>query len=152
MASCPTCLLNDPKQRPEQNETSLSIVPRNHPLVPLPSLEAEASGLLDRLLTIFEENSGYVHPENLIPSGAWVTFTDIKYRDAILVNATLNCLAILIRSRQSISNKILNAILSFNPLKQANAPATPTLRVNVKSMERTTRALLVNVMKRYVVC
>lgn len=74
-----------------------------------------------------------------------------EYSDAVLVNATLNCLAVLIRSRQSIANKILNAILNFNPLKQANSPATPTLRVNIKSMERTTRALLINVMKRYVV-
>ncbi|KAK2758656.1 hypothetical protein FQN54_003346 [Arachnomyces sp. PD_36] len=118
-------VISDPR-RPEQNETSLSIVPRDHPLVPLPSLEAEASGLLDRLLTIFQENSG----------------------DAILVNATLNCLSVLVRTRQTIANKILNAILNFNPLKQANSPPTPTLRVNIKSMERTTRALLINVMKR----
>jgi symplekin len=47
-----TCL-----QRPEQNETSLSIVPRNHAILALPNLEAEASGLLDRLLTVFLENS-----------------------------------------------------------------------------------------------
>lgn len=44
-------------QRPEQNETSLSIVPRNHPVLTLQNLEAEASGLLDRLLTVFQENS-----------------------------------------------------------------------------------------------
>ncbi|PGH00404.1 symplekin [Blastomyces parvus] len=120
-----TGVISDPR-RPEQNETSLSIVPRNHPLIPLPNLEAEASGLLDRLLNVFYENSS----------------------DPILVNATLNCLPILIRTRQSISSKIVNAILDFNPLKQANAPMTPTIRVNIKSMERTTRALLINLMKR----
>jgi symplekin len=62
--------------------------------------------------------------------------------DPILVDATLNCLAILIRSRPSISTKIVSAILNFNPMKQANSPMTPRLMVIVKSMERTTRALL----------
>ncbi|OAX79314.1 hypothetical protein ACJ72_06367 [Emergomyces africanus] len=120
-----TGVISDPR-RPEQNETSLSLVPRNHPLIPLPNLEAEASGLLDRLLNVFYENSS----------------------DPILVNATLNCLPIMIRTRQSISSKIVNAILNFNPLKQANAPITPTIRVNIKSMERTTKALLINIIKR----
>ncbi len=44
-------------QRPEQNETSIALVPRTHPLLQLPNLEAEASGLLDRLLSVFQENS-----------------------------------------------------------------------------------------------
>ncbi|KAL1986909.1 hypothetical protein VTN96DRAFT_5326 [Rasamsonia emersonii] len=115
----------DPR-RPEQNETSLSLVPRNHAVLAIPHLEAEASGLLDRLLTVLQDNSD----------------------DAILVNATLNCLAVLIRTRQSIANKIIDTILNFNPLKQANSHMTPTLRVSVKSMERTTRAVLVNALKR----
>ncbi|KAL1967115.1 hypothetical protein VTN77DRAFT_3406 [Rasamsonia byssochlamydoides] len=117
--------ISDPR-RPEQNETSLSIVPRNHAVLAIPNLEAEASGLLDRLLTVLLDNSD----------------------DAILVNATLNCLAVLIRTRQSIAHKIIDSILNFNPLKQLNAPMTPTLRVSLKSMERTTRAVLVNVLKR----
>ena len=50
-------------QRPEQNETSIALVPRNHPLLPLPNLEAEASGLLDRLLSVFQENSRWVSEE-----------------------------------------------------------------------------------------
>lgn len=41
-----------PSQRPERNEISLALVPRDHPLIPPPNLEAEASGLLDRLLDI----------------------------------------------------------------------------------------------------
>ena len=69
--------------------------------------------------------------------------------DAVLVNATLNCLGILIRTRPSIANKTLTAILNFNPLKQANSPMTPKLKVIIKSMERTTKALLMNVNKRY---
>lgn len=71
--------------------------------------------------------------------------------DALLVNATLNCLAPLIRTRQSVANKIINAVLEFYPAKHARPPFTPTIRVSVKSMERTARALLINILKKYVV-
>ncbi|KAB8230194.1 RNA-processing protein PTA1 [Aspergillus alliaceus] len=117
--------LTDPR-RPEQNETSLAIVPKNHSLLALPNLEAEASGLLDRLLAVFQEDES----------------------DPLLVNATLNCLAVLIRTRQSIGNKIINAILSFVPARQARTPVTPAVRVGVKSMERTARAFMIHIMKR----
>ncbi|RAH70829.1 RNA-processing protein PTA1 [Aspergillus aculeatinus CBS 121060] len=115
----------DPR-RPDQNETSLAIVSRNHPVLSLPNLEAEASGLLDRLLSALQEESS----------------------DPILVNATLNCLAVLIRSRQSIGNKIINAIMNFFPARQVRPPITPAIRVGVKSMERTARAVLEHIMKR----
>jgi symplekin len=59
----------------------------------------------------------------------------------------MNCMAVLIRTRPAVANKIISAILNFNPLKQANSPMTPRLRVIVKSMERTTRALLKNINK-----
>ncbi|BCS21336.1 RNA-processing protein PTA1 [Aspergillus puulaauensis] len=118
-------LIADPR-RPEQNETSLAIVPRNHSILSLPNLEAEASGLLDRILTVFQEDAC----------------------DPILVNATLNCLAALARSRQSIGNKIVNAILGFFPARYTRSPVTPTVRVGVKSMERTARAVLINIIKR----
>ena len=68
--------------------------------------------------------------------------------DAVLINATLNCLGALIRTRQSISNKILSAILGFNPLKQAIAAMSPKVKIQIKSMERTTRALLMNIYRR----
>jgi symplekin len=64
-----------------------------------------------------------------------------------MIDATMNCLSILIRTRQAVANKIISAILNFNPLKQANTPMTPRTMVIVKSMERTTRALLRNVNK-----
>ncbi|KAI9728264.1 MAG: hypothetical protein M1834_007757 [Cirrosporium novae-zelandiae] len=115
----------DPR-RPEQTEISLAIVPRSHPLVPPPNLEAEASGLLDRLLDVFHQETS----------------------DAILINSTLNCLAILIRTRPSVSNRILNAVLNFSPLKQMTGPLTPKHKVIIKSMERTARALLINANKR----
>lgn len=44
-------------QRPERNETSITIVSRNDPLLSISILEAEASGLLDRLLNVFHDNS-----------------------------------------------------------------------------------------------
>ena len=47
-------------QRPDQNEVSLALVPRDHPLIPPPRLEPEASGLLDRLLNVFSEDIRYV--------------------------------------------------------------------------------------------
>ncbi|GLI80615.1 hypothetical protein PoHVEF18_008970 [Penicillium ochrochloron] len=118
-------LIADPR-RPDQNETSLAVVPRNHPLLAIPHLEAEASGLLDRLLGVFQEETS----------------------DPLIVNATLNCLAPLIRTRQSIANKIIQTILDFFPAKHVRPPFTPTVRVGVKSMERTARALLFNVMKK----
>jgi symplekin len=55
----------------------------------------------------------------------------------------------LIRTRQSIANKIINTILEFYPAKHVRPPFTPTVRVGVKSMERTSRAMLFNVMKKY---
>ncbi|KAJ9628275.1 hypothetical protein H2204_009392 [Knufia peltigerae] len=112
-------VITDPR-RPDQNEVSIALVPRTHPFLQLPNLEAEASGLLDRLLGVFLENS----------------------MDPIVIDATLNCLAVLIRTRPPISTKIVSAILNFNPVKQVNSPMTPRIMVIVRSMERTTRALL----------
>ena len=59
-----------------------------------------------------------------------------------MIDATLNCLAILIRSRPAIANKIIAAILNFNPLRQATPTMSPRLIVVYRSMERTTQALL----------
>lgn len=47
-------------QRPDQNEVSIALVPRDHPLIPPPRLEPEASGLLDRLLNVFSEDVRFV--------------------------------------------------------------------------------------------
>jgi symplekin len=72
------------------------------------------------------------------------------HSDALLVTATLNALGVLIQRRPVVANKILSSVLNFNPLKLANSPMTPKNKVLLRSLERTTRALLVNVMKRYV--
>lgn len=70
--------------------------------------------------------------------------------DPLLVNATLNLLPRLIQARPGITPKILNAILAFMPARHIRHPLTPTIRVSVKSMERTTRAFLWNFLKKYV--
>jgi symplekin len=44
-------------QRGDSLEVSLSMVPPNNPLIPPKNLEAEASGLLDRMLAVFQENT-----------------------------------------------------------------------------------------------
>ncbi|KAF2270468.1 hypothetical protein CC78DRAFT_133707 [Lojkania enalia] len=118
-------MIADPR-RPGQNDISLALVPRDHPLIPYANLEAEASGLLDRLLDI-------IHGD---------------HSDALLVTATLNGLGMLIQRRPSIANKILSSVLNFNALKLANSPLTPKTKVLIRSIERTTKALLANVMKR----
>lgn len=68
--------------------------------------------------------------------------------DALLVDATLNTLSVLVRTRPTTANRILNAVLNFNPLRLATVPMTPKTRVLVKSMEKTTRILLIHLMKR----
>ena len=96
------------------------MVPRNHPLLPLVNLEAETSGILDRLLSVIQENS----------------------TDPLLVDPTMNCLAVLIKTRPPIQAKILQTILNYNPLRAASGPMTTRLIVIIKSLQRTTRALL----------
>ncbi|KAF4968481.1 hypothetical protein FSARC_4126 [Fusarium sarcochroum] len=106
-------------------DVSLDKVPPNHQSLDPRNLEAEASGLLDRMLTALQESS-----------------------DALIVDSTLNCMSILVRTRPATSNRIINALISFNPLKLANSPLTPKSRVMIRSMEKTTRMLLVHLVKR----
>ncbi|KAF1992055.1 hypothetical protein K402DRAFT_388627 [Aulographum hederae CBS 113979] len=119
-------VISDPRV-PSRNEVSLSLVPRDHPLIPPINLQAEATGFLDRLLGILQESTS----------------------DALLVTATLNSLGGLIRARPSVVNKIVNALLNFNPLKLMNAPMTPKNMVMIKSMWKTTKAVLNNVNARF---
>ena len=108
-------------------DISLKLVPANHPLLDPRHLEAEATGLLDRMLSVLQDNSN----------------------DAIIVDATLNTLSILVRTRPSTVSRIINAILNFDPLRlAATGNLTPRTRVIVKSMEKTTRMLLIHLTKR----
>ncbi|KAI0007070.1 hypothetical protein F4779DRAFT_593542 [Xylariaceae sp. FL0662B] len=118
--------VNPEARRGDPLSISLAMIPPNHPVLDSSALEAEASGLLDRMLGVLQENSS----------------------DALIVDATLNTLSILIRMRPATSNRILNTIFNFNPLKLANSPLTPKTKVIVKSIEKTTRMLLMHLSRR----
>lgn len=119
-------LIADPR-RPEQNEISLALVPRDHPIMSPSTLEAEALGLLDRLLGVLQDNS----------------------TDALLVTATLNSLGSLVKNRPSVANKIISTVLNYNPFKLATTtPVSPTHKVMIRSMTRTTTAFLLNIIKK----
>lgn len=131
-------------QRPDHSDISLALVSRDHPLIPYASLEAEGHGLLDRLLDI-------IHGDHRLETPLCGIRIDLtSYSDGLLVTATLNSLGMLMHRRPIIAHKILNSVLNFNPLKLANSPLTPKNKVIIKSIERTTRSLLMNIMKRYV--
>lgn len=118
-------LIADPR-RPEHNEISLALVPRDHPIIPPANLEAEASGLLDRLLGVLQDN----------------------LTDPLIITATLNALSTLVQRRASVSSKILMTILNYNPLKLANRPMSGKDKIAVKSMTKTTMSFLINCLKR----
>jgi symplekin len=118
-------LIADPR-RQEQNEISLALVPREHAVLKVGMLEAEASGLLDRLMYVLQDDAV----------------------DALLVTATLNAVSILVQRRASIGNKILGIVLNFNPLKLASRAMSGRDKVSVRSMTRTTMTFLLHVLKR----
>ena len=118
-------VIADPR-RGEQNEISLALVPRDHKILVPSNLEAEASGLLDRLLGVLEDNIS----------------------DPLIATATLNALAPLVQRRASIATKILTTVLSFNPLRLAERTMSGKEKVAVRSMTRTTMSFLLNVLKR----
>lgn len=132
-------------QRPEQNEASLALVPRDHPIIPPSNLEAEASGLLDRLLSVLQDDSRFANADSS------VTYQPLTIicSEALIVTATLNTLSTLVRSRASIANKIVATILTFNPFRLANGPMTSKDKVMLKSMTKTAMVFLTNIIKKY---
>ena len=129
-------------QRPDHSDISLALVPRDHPIIPYASLEAEGHGLLDRLLDIIHGDHRLGGPLKYILAAL------TRYSDGLVITATLNSLGMLIHRRPIAANKILTSLFKFNPLKLANSPMSPKNKVIVKSIERTTRALMMNIMKR----
>lgn len=136
--------LTDQKQRPDHSDISLALTSRDHPLIPYPNLEAEGHGLLDRLLDVIHGD----HRSDASKKSGGASLTSCS--DGLLITGTLNSLGVLMHRRPIAVNKILNSVLSFNPIKLANSPLTPKNKVIIKSIERTTRALLVNIVRRYV--
>lgn len=130
-------------QRPDHSDISLALLQRDHPVIPYASLEAEGQGLLDRLLDI-------IHGDHRLDRSQRCTAAHLTgHSDGLVITATLNSLGMLIHRRPIAANKILSSLFKFNPLKLANAPMTPKNKVIIKSIERTTRALMMNIMKRY---
>jgi symplekin len=121
------------------------MIPPNHPLLDPRQLEAEATGLLDRMLGVLQDNSRWAI---LYALAMGIPTTDYFQSDALLVDATINCLSILTRSRPNTSNRILNTVLNYNPLKLANSPMTPKTKVLVRSLEKTTRMFLTHLLRR----
>ena len=118
-------VITDPR-RQDANEISLALVPRDHAVLVPSNLEAEASGLLDRLLGVLQDNIS----------------------DSLIVTATLNSLSSLVQRRASISTKILGTVLNFDPLRLAKGRMSGKDKVAVRSMTRTTISFLMNVLKR----
>ncbi|KOS18675.1 mRNA cleavage and polyadenylation specificity factor complex subunit pta1 [Escovopsis weberi] len=106
-------------------DVSLDKIPPNHQTLDPRTLEAEANGLLDRMLYVFSGSS-----------------------DAVIVDATLNCMSIMVRTRPATSSRILNALLAFNPLQAASSPLSSKTKVMIRSMEKTARLLLLHLSKR----
>lgn len=107
----------------DRSEISLTMVPTNHPVLSLPALDAEAQGLLDRLLSILHED----------PS------------DPALITATLNNLSVIVKTRAPLAHKILSAVMNFNPLAIIAKANTVKNRLMMQCMEKTVRVLLMNI-------
>ncbi|KAI1865442.1 hypothetical protein JX265_006411 [Neoarthrinium moseri] len=121
-----TASINPEPRRGDPLDISLNMIPQNHSVLNVHSMEAEATGLLDRMLGALQENSS----------------------DVLVVDATLNTLSILVRMRPTTTNRVMNAVLSFNPLKLANAPMSPKTKVIVRSLEKTVRMLCIHLSRR----
>ncbi|KAI1826429.1 mRNA cleavage and polyadenylation specificity factor complex subunit [Xylaria intraflava] len=122
-----TSSVNLEPRRGDPLDISRNMIPPNHDTLDGDQLEAEASGLLDRMLGTLEDESS----------------------DPLIIDATLNTLSILVRQRPKTSNRIISTLFNFNPLRlAANASLTPKTKVLVKSMEKTTRMLLTHLYRR----
>ncbi|KAI3332181.1 hypothetical protein HD806DRAFT_185333 [Xylariaceae sp. AK1471] len=122
-----TSSVNPEPRRGDPLDISRNMVPPSHPVLNGDQLEAEASGLLDRMLSAIEDDSS----------------------DPLIVDATLNTLSILVRQRPKTSGRIISTLFNFNPLRLATtSPLSPKTKVLVKSMEKTTRMLLTHLYRR----
>ena len=121
-------------------------MPPDHPLIPTSRLQAEALGLLDRILNVFQDSRPLV---NLSPMAAELRDSQ-AFSDTLLVTATINSIGVLVRTRPAVANRILSAMLNFNPFQSVSFPIEARAKIRIKSMERTIRAFLLNLNKRSV--
>ncbi|KAK9456188.1 hypothetical protein V1511DRAFT_496801 [Dipodascopsis uninucleata] len=110
----------------DESDVSLNTVNSSHPILHHTILEAEAQGLLDRLLSVFYE----------------------QVIDESIVSATLYVCGVLIKTRSMIAGKILNIILMINPLTaDYGSDDLDKCRLEIRFIERNLRILLGNILK-----
>lgn len=126
----------------DRNDISLALVPPNFPLLSVPSLDAEAQGLLDRILGIFQEENRW---EPCMPDGRNVKL--IPGSDPVLVTATLNNLGTIMKTRPPLVSTILNSLFNYNPFAAANRGVTTKSRLMMQSVDKTMQLLLVNFLR-----
>lgn len=90
----------------DKNDVALAIVPLNHPLMLHNDLDAEARGLLDRLLGYLHDNHG--HSVNEIDGSPTTT------RSSLLM-AVISALSVLAKARASLALKIVGALIIVLP-------------------------------------
>jgi symplekin len=52
------------------------------------------------------------------------------------------------RTRATVANRIVNAVINFNPFRLANSPMTPASKLVMRSMEKTVFVFLQHILKR----
>jgi symplekin len=113
----------DPRLSGQDSEVSLSSVPPGHPLIE-PSVEAEALGLLDRLLFVFSEEK----------------------ISAPKITCTLNALSALIRSRPASVPKIMRTLLEFDSWQKV-----ATVELEYKFIDKGIKLLFTNLLRHNLV-
>lgn len=114
-------------------------------------LAQEADIVLDRLLRVFD-NDPSKPPRYARHTAAALVTNSSSPSNPLFVIATLNCLLPMAETRPQVTSKILNVVLKFDPFKilAFRSPLTPSLRIQIKSMIRTSRAFLLQMHKRCV--
>ncbi|KAL2891669.1 mRNA cleavage and polyadenylation specificity factor complex subunit pta1 [Ceratocystis lukuohia] len=118
-------------KRNDSMDVSLDRITANHALLDPRMMEAEAHGLLDRIMGTLQDSK-----------------INVVSGEGLLIDATLNCLAILVRGRQNIGNRILNIVLNFDPYQNATGTLSAKEAVMMKSLVKTIRIFLIGFMKR----
>ncbi|KAG4306212.1 hypothetical protein PORY_000200 [Pneumocystis oryctolagi] len=109
-----------------KSDISLNLIIPTHPFLNSLDLEAEAKGILDRLIDNIYE----------------------KPLDPLIITATLNCLTVLAKHRTDINTKIINGILSFNPIDDVSKEQDDVkLQIQTRSLIKNITIVLTNLLR-----
>lgn len=113
----------------DSSDISMSSAPSGHALID-PTLEAEAQGLLERLLYVFSE----------------------EIVSAPKITCTINCVGPLLKSRPTLAATILRSILSFDSSAKRMAPGVSDSRAELefKFIDKSLKVLLGSVLRQNV--